>query len=106
MVPSKGTRADLLLKVLNRAMVLTIKILLVWWLNLLLFDFCYLWLLQRGGIFVSLTFRMPFYTVFLRRRFICVSLLALKILLILVIFVALIRLSMDSNRLLVLGMLV
>jgi hypothetical protein len=48
---------------------------------------------------------MLFFMEFLRKRFLCGNLLALKILLTLAIFVVLIRLYMDLNKVLVLGML-
>jgi hypothetical protein len=48
---------------------------------------------------------MLFFMEFLRKRFLCGNLLALKILLTLAIFVVLIRLYIELNRLLMLGML-
>jgi hypothetical protein len=92
-------------KDLNSDMVLIMEILLALWSSLLPFVCSCPWLYPKGGISVSLIYKMHFYMAFLKKRYSCGNLQALKIPLILVICVDLTRLSMDLSRLLMHGML-
>jgi histone deacetylase 1/2 len=66
---------------------------------------CFCWLLLVDGLLVSWIFRMLFFMVFWRKKFICASLLVLLIRLVPSICVALRRCYMGLNKLCVLGML-
>ena len=76
-----GIRLVLLLVGSNNVKVLIMRILSAPWSNPRLFVCYCLLLLLVDGLFDSWMFRMPFFMVFWRRRFICASLLVLLILL-------------------------
>jgi hypothetical protein len=99
-----ATKHASLQKVSNNTMGLIMILLLVQWLNPLLFIFYYHLLSPRIGIFDRLIYKMHFCMLFLMKMCICLNLLALPILHTLLTFASLTRLFMVSNKLLVPGL--